>query len=468
MSEPFVFERRLDTRLIISVIALGLMGFVAVASETAMNVIFPTLMKEFSIPTSTVQWVTTINLLMLAIIIPTASWLTKRFRMKSLFMAAWALFTIGTLIGFWSPSFSLLILARILQGISGGITIPLMNIIILEQVPYKNTATIMGLATLTIVLGPALGPALGGMIVSIAGWRWIFGCMLPILVLAGIFGVTCIRQSRILEKTPFDLLSFLLLGVSFFCIIYPASTISHVGIGSPIVWGLFAVAIILLAIFIKHARKIEKPLLNLDILKTPVFTFCLIALLLAQFVTLTRGFMIPNLFQLYGGVSAFVAGCIVLPACAIGAIMNPFSGRIYDTIGPKIPITIGFILILLDLTIEMFAMVHVSAYVMMAICVIYCVGQSLALGNTTTFALRNLPGSQYADGTAVINTMQQLFGAIGTAVASTLITFGQAALPDDLAQGTANGTQSALYLNFALGIIILLCALKALKSGKSN
>ena len=468
MSETFSFERRLDARLIVSVMALGLMSFTAILFETAMNVIFPTLMTEFDIPTSTVQWVTTVNLMTLAIVIPTSSWLTKRFKMKSLFIASWLFFTVGTLCGLWSPNFAVLILGRVLQGISGGISIPLMNIIILEQVPYKNTATIMGIATLVIVLGPALGPAFGGFIVGIASWRMIFGVMLPLLVLSGIFGITCIRQSRQLEKAPFDFVSFLLLGVSFLCIIYPTSTISHVGIGSPIVWGMLAVAVVLLVIFVRHARKVEKPLLNLDILKTPTFTFCLIALLLAQFATLTRGFMIPNLFQLHGGVTAFVAGIIVLPACLIGAVLNPFSGRIYDTIGPKLPVTIGFILILTDLALEMFFMVHVSAYVMMAICVIYCVGQSLALGNTTTFALRNLPGDQYGDGTAVINTLQQLSGAVGTAVASTLITFGQAALPDDIAQGTANGTQWALYLNFALGIIMFLCAMKGLRSGKKQ
>ena len=467
MSE-FKFERRLDARLIISVLALGLMSFTAILFETAMNVIFPTLMQEFDIPTSTVQWVTTVNLMTLAIIIPTSSWLTKRFKMKHLFIASWLFFTAGTLLGLWSPSFSVLLIGRVLQGISGGISIPLMNIIILEQVPFKNTATIMGIATLVIVLGPALGPAFGGFIVGIASWRMIFGSMLPLLALSGIFGITCIRQSRALQRAPFDIVSFLLLGISFLCIIYPTSVISHVGISSPIIWGLLLVAVVLLTIFVKHARKVEKPLLNLDILKTPTFTYCLIALLLAQFATLSRGFMIPNLFQLHGGVSAFVAGFIVLPACIISALMNPFSGRIYDTIGPKIPVTIGFILILIDLALEMFFMVHVTAYTMMAICVIYCVGQSLALGNTTTFALRNLPGDQYGDGTAVINTLQQLFGAIGTAVASTLITFGQAALPDDIAQGTANGTQTALYLNFVLGIIMVICAIKGLRSGNTN
>ena len=92
-----------------------------------------------------------------------------------------------------------------------------------------------------------------------------------------------------------------------------------------------------------------------------------------------------------------MAGIIVLPACIVSALMNPFSGRIYDTIGPKIPVTIGFILILADLLIEMLFMVHVSAYVMMGICFIYCIGQSFALGNVTTFALRNLPGDQWMD-----------------------------------------------------------------------
>lgn len=468
MSESFQFERRLDARLIVSVLAIGLMSFVAILFETAMNVIFPILMQEFDIPTSTVQWVTTVNLMTLAIVIPTSSWLTKRFKMKTLFVAAWLFFTVGTLCGLWSPNFAVLIIGRILQGISGGITIPLMNIIILEQVPYKNTATIMGIATLIIVLGPALGPAFGGLIVGITGWRMIFGTMLPLLILSGICGIFCIRQSRVLEKAPFDLASFLLLGVSFFCIIYPTSNISHLGFTSPIVLGMLAIAVVLLAIFVRHAHKVEKPLLNLAILKTPTFTFCLIALLLCQFVTLDRGFMIPNLFQLHGGVTAFVAGIIVLPACALGAIMNPFSGRIYDTIGPKIPVTIGFILLLIDLIVEMFFMVHVSAYVMMGIAVIYCVGQSLALGNTTTFALRNLPGDQYADGTAVINTLQQLFGAIGTAIASTLITFGQAAYPNDIGQGTAVGTQWALYLNFAIGVVFVICAMKGLYSGKKQ
>ena len=134
----FTFERRLDARLIIAVIATGLMSFTGICVETAMNVVFPTLMKEFNIPTSTVQWVTTIYLLVLAIIIPASSWLKKRFMTRTLFGASLALFIVGTLLGLWSPSFSVLMLGRILQGAGTGIALPMMFNIIIEQVPTKN------------------------------------------------------------------------------------------------------------------------------------------------------------------------------------------------------------------------------------------------------------------------------------------------------------------------------------------
>ena len=437
----FTFERRLDARLIIAVIATGLMSFTGICVETAMNVVFPTLMKEFNIPTSTVQWVTTIYLLVLAIIIPASSWLKKRFMTRTLFGASLALFIVGTLLGLWSPSFSVLMLGRILQGAGTGIALPMMFNIIIEQVPTKNIGMIMGFATLTIALGPAVGPSLGGFIISFAGWRMIFGCLLPILMVSAIGGLSCIRQSSPLSKEPFDVSGFLMLSVSFICLIYALSNISVLSATSPIFLGLLCIAILFLALFIRHCRKAVNPLLNLNILHTKRYSFCLMALLLLQFFTLSRGFMIPNLFQLSNGLNAFEAGCIVLPACIIGALLNPISGRTYDQFGAKLPIL----------------------FVMMGICVIYCLGQGFGQSNITTYALRGLPLENNADGTAVINTLQQLFGAIGTAVTSTLVSMGQTAVPDNLAAGTALGTQWALILNAILAVIMVVLVLLGLR-----
>ncbi|MEE0229536.1 MAG: DHA2 family efflux MFS transporter permease subunit [Peptococcaceae bacterium] len=459
----FTFERRLDARLIIAVVATGLMSFTGICVETAMNVVFPTLMREFNIPTSTVQWVTTIYLLVLAIIIPASSWLKKRFMTRTLFGASLALFIVGTLFGLWSPYFAVLMLGRVLQGAGTGITLPMMFNIIVEQVPTKNIGMIMGFATLTIALGPAVGPALGGFIINYAGWRMIFGSLLPILIISAIGGMSCIRQSSPLFKEPFDISGFLMLSMSFICLIYGLSNISYLGVTSPTFLGLILVAILFLALFSSHCRKAKNPLLYLGILRTKRFTFSLMALLLLQFFTLSRGFMIPNLFQLSNGLNAFEAGCILLPACIVGALLNPVSGRVYDRFGAKLPILFGVTCIFLEIILEMFFMCRVSSAVMMGICVIYCLGQGFGQSNITTYALRGLPLENNADGTAVINTLQQLFGAIGTAVASTLVSMGQASLSSDIAAGTALGTQWALTLNVGLSIVMVALILMGLR-----
>lgn len=456
--EEIIFERRIDKRVIISVVATGLLTFTGVCAETAMNVIFPTLMREFDITTSMVQWVTTINLLMLAIIIPTSSWLKKCFRTRTLFVVAVSFFALGTILGMWSPYFEVLILRRMLQGIGTGMAMPMMNNIVIEQIPKGNTATVMGFATLTIALGPAVGPAIGGAIVSIAGWRMIFAGLLPFVIISAIGGITCIYQSSSIDKRSFDLKGFLMLAICFTCLLVPLSNISSWGITNPVVWLMVAFSIIVLFVFKAHCDKRDTPLLNLTILKTPAFTFSLIALLLCQFLTLARGLMIPNFFQQTNGESAFLSGCIILPACLIGALMNPFSGKLYDTIGAKVPILLGFSCILVEVILELIFMLHVSAYVMMGIGVLYCIGQSLCTGNTTTYALRSLADDKTADGTAVINTLQQLFGAVGTAVASTVVSLGQAAYSEDIAEGTAVGTHWALILLVIIAVIMTGCA----------
>lgn len=459
----FTFERRLDARLIIAVVATGLMSFTGICVETAMNVVFPTLMKEFNIPTSTVQWVTTIYLLVLAIIIPASSWLKKRFMTRTLFGASLALFIAGTLLGLWSPNFAVLMLGRVLQGAGTGITLPMMFNIIVEQVPTKNIGMIMGFASLTIALGPAVGPALGGFIINYAGWRMIFGSLLPILIIAAIGGMSCIRQSSPLSKEPFDVPGFLMLSICFICLIYGLSNISYLGVTSPIFLALILVALLFLALFAGHCRKAKAPLLYLGILHTKRFTFSLTALLLLQFFTLSRGFMIPNLFQLSNGLNAFEAGCILLPACIVGALLNPVSGRVYDRFGARLPILFGISCIFLEIVLEMFFMCRVSSAVMMGICVIYCLGQGFGQSNITTYALRGLPLENNADGTAVINTLQQLFGAIGTAVASTLVSMGQASLSSDIGAGTALGTQWALTLNTGLAVVMVALVLMGLR-----
>ena len=174
-------EKKIDLRLILAILASGIMTFSGIVVETAMNVTFPTLMREFAVGTSAVQWITTGYLLVLATIIPTSSYLNRRFPMKALFLAANLLFISGTVLAGAAPTFSLLLLGRIIQGVGTGIALPLMFNIILARVPEDKLGVMMGVASLIIATAPAVGPFLGGMIVQHFGWRMIFAAPPAIL-----------------------------------------------------------------------------------------------------------------------------------------------------------------------------------------------------------------------------------------------------------------------------------------------
>ena len=205
-------------------------------------------MEEFGIGTSTVQWITTGYLLILAMIIPASSYLKKRFTLKKLFVTAICLFLIGTIMAAVTPVFSLLLLGRLIQGVGTGIALPLMFNIVLEQVPAKKLGLMMGIASLITAMAPAVGPSVGGMLVSNFGWRMIFISLIPLLLLSFFLGVFSIRQVTETEKISFQWLDYIFLAAGFACFIFATSTASEAGWISVQVLGLLAASIICIVI----------------------------------------------------------------------------------------------------------------------------------------------------------------------------------------------------------------------------
>jgi DHA2 family lincomycin resistance protein-like MFS transporter len=335
------FQRKLDLKLILSVIAAGLMSFTGVVVATAMNVTFPTLMKQFGIGTATVQWITTGYLLMLSVIIPLSSFLKKRFPMKHLFLFAVSVFIIATVMCMLAPTFTVLLLGRLLQGVGAGIALPLMFNIVLEQTPFDKMGFMMGIASLIAAIAPAVGPSFGGLIVNTLGWRMIFAFLLPLLVISLVLGIYAIRQSSATEHVSFDVPGYLLIIIGFFCFIYGINSASKVGWISIRVAVLFLICLAALLLFVHHTKYLEKPLIDLKIFGISKFTFSVLFLILLQFICLGIGFLLPNYSQLVMGENALTAGCILLPGCIIGAVLNPFTGKLLDHCGASLPIFIG-------------------------------------------------------------------------------------------------------------------------------
>ena len=451
------FERKIDHKLILSIIAAGIMSFSGVVVETAMNVTFPTLMKEFQVGTSTVQWITTGYLLILSVIIPASSWLKRRFRTKTLFLTANILFITGTILCASAPTFALLLMGRLIQGVGTGIALPLMFNIVLEQAPYDKMGVMMGIASLITAVAPAVGPSLGGMIVNLLGWRMIFVVLLPLLILSLLFGLTSIRQVSSTQKLTFGVKDYLLLVIGFAAMIFGINLASSCGWISLPVLLLLAVSAAALVLFYRSSLCSRSPLIRVQVLRCTPFTLSVLAILLIQFICLGMGFLIPNYAQLVSGENPFISGCLLLPGCIIGAALSPFSGKLLDRIGAKKPILTGnFSVIISAICFTLF--LGKSGLLMIAgFYIFFALGQGFSVGTTMTNGLSSLPQELTSDGNAVINTVQQLAGAIGTAVCSTIVASSQTSAHTMVA-GTTTGTIHAFFLLAALAILMLGCS----------
>ena len=315
---------RIDKRVYAAILATGLMSFSGVIVETAMNITFPTLMKEFDITTNMVQWMTSIYLLIVAIIVPLSAILKKSFATKKLFLCANLLFITGALIDALAGSFAFLLIGRAIQGIGTGIALPLMFNIILEQVPQSKIGFMMGLANMITGIAPAIGPTFGGIVVSSLGWRWVFYFLLPLLVISLLLGIWGIERQKI------DGISFAGIAMMFSGLIFGFSNLSSGQflswqVGSALLFGLIGMIVLIV-----RSLKIAVPILNLRLFKNQAFTGHVLGFFLTQIISLGFAFLLPNYIQLVNGNSALLAGLLVFPAGFMGPFFGQFRGKLLD------------------------------------------------------------------------------------------------------------------------------------------
>ena len=435
---------KIEPRVVGAVLATGLMSLSGVIVETAMNITFPTLMKQFNVTTGTVQWMTTLYLLIVACIVPLSSYLKRRFKLKQLFIVANLLFIAGLLMDACATTFPLLLLGRAIQGFGTGIALPLMFNIILEQVPLSRIGMMTGVGTLVTAIGPAIGPTYGGLLVTNLNWRYIFWILLPFLVISFFVGIRTIKQVATTSAERFDFWSLLGVIITFAGLIFGFSSLGAHPFLSWSVAGAMVFGLLGLAFFIQRARHQEHPLIQLAAVANPAFAWHLVAFFLVQITALGLSFVLPNYLQLVNQQSAFVAGLVVLPGAVVGAAFSPIGGNILDRFGAKRPILLGLGLVVITLAVMTGAATQLSVGGILGLYVGYMVGIGAALGNIMTDGLKQLPATLKADGNALMNAMQQFAGAMGTAIVSAIIAASQASGVGSTAIKTATGSQWAL------------------------
>ncbi|MCI1984586.1 MAG: MFS transporter [Bifidobacteriaceae bacterium] len=444
--------QKIPPKVFCAVLAAGLLSLSGVIIETAMNVTFPTLMREFSVSTDTVQWMTTLYLLVVSIIVPLSAGLKARFATKKLFILANLLFITGIILDMTAPIFPMLLVGRAVQGVGTGIALPLMFNIILEQVPAQKIGVMMGFGTLITAIAPAIGPTFGGLVVSSMSWRYIFVFLLPVLLVSLVMGIIAIEQKNILRKVHFDIASIVLIAITFCGIIIGFSSMASTAFLSLRVAGAMAIGIIALAGFVFRQLHIDAPIIDVRLFKNLNFSGYSLGFFLFQSSALGLSFILPNYIQLVDGNSALQAGLVVLPGAVLGAVFAPLGGRILDIMGPKPPLLSGPAIAIVAMALLTALSGSLSTTSICWIYLLYMLGTGLTMGNTMTTGLAQLPQASRSDGNAIFTTIQQFAGAVGTSIVAALVAAGQSGASNQ-ATGTAAGSRMA-FLTLTVALVI--------------
>ncbi|MBP2652438.1 MAG: drug resistance transporter, EmrB/QacA subfamily [Firmicutes bacterium] len=409
-----------EQQTIIAVVAIAIITFMGILSETALNIAYSRLMDQFNISAATIQWLTTGYLLTLSAFIPLSPILVKCYRTKKLFRTAVIIFLTGTLLCGFALNFGMLLLGRIIQAVGTSITLPLMVNIILEKIPVSRRGKIMGIVGLVTCFAPALGPTFGGVVIEWINWHWIFILMLPVLMLAFGLGSKYIMDIHTTDQIVIDYPSIILSTIGLVGIVYGVSISADFGWLDPKVLGCLAIGLLSLGGFIYKQLQLPNPLIEVRVFTYPMFTLGMVIVMISMMTVLAAGFILPLYLQKSLGCSSLVTALAMLPGAAINGVMSPVTGKFLDKHGPKLLLSVGFLLV--SLMVYMFAFFNCNFYDVIIIYAVFMFGASMLAIPAQSNGLNQLPKEYNADGSAIVNTLQQVSGAVGTALASSIFT----------------------------------------------
>ena len=443
--------------LIIGVMVVA--AFVMILNETIVSIALPHLAREMDVDTTTVQWLISGFLVTMAVVIPTTGFLLERFTPRQVFLVALSSFSGGTLLSAVALGFPALLIGRMVQACGTAVMIPLVMTSVMKLIPADRRGAMMGTISIVIGVAPAIGPTVGGAVLALLGWRWMFWLVLVLAVALLGFGIARLHVPTTTRKTPLDLLSVGLSAVGFAGFVYGLSSIGQGG-GILPPWASIAIGVASLCVFVWRQRRLQaenRPLLDLRTLNQARYRLALILSLLVFMALLGAGaILLPIYLQNVLGHGTLAAGLALLPGgLTMAAIARPV-GMLYDRIGARplvIPGAVG-----MTGALTLLAVLGASAPLGAVIATHVLLMSSLGMMMTPlmTDALGSLSDDLYSHGSALLATLQQVAGALGGAVfvsVAALASLHPAGTPD------AAGLRVAFFVAAgigALGIVVSL------------
>src|SRR5512138_2224095 len=395
--------------------------FMIILDSTVVNIAFPTLRAEFGAGLSDAQWVISIYVLALGITTPVSGFLADRFHIKRMYLLGLGIFAFGSLLCGLAPSLGWLIAARALQGFGGGMSQPLGPAQLYRAFPPKEQGTALGYFGIVLVFAPALGPILGGWLVDANLWRLIFFINIPIGILGVILGSRFLQDYQVERKPAFDPLGLITAVIGFGSVLYAASIAENSGwTGSTTLLAL-GIGIVALILHVIIELRVKEPMSSLRLFANPVFLNAALVGYVATIAMFGAEFLMPVYLQAFRGRTALETGFILLAIAIPSGIATPLAGRLYDKIGPRMNLIIGFAI----LCINTWQLSQIGATTPISYIIFLLVLRGLAFGLTlqTSFvaALSSIPLDNLPRGSSLVNSTRFVVQAVAVAAMATIV-----------------------------------------------
>ncbi len=402
-----------------SVVVLG--AVMSILDTTIVNVAIDALSRDFRAPLSTIQWVSTGYLLALSMVIPLTGWAVEKFGAKTMWMLSLTLFLGGSALSGAAWSAGSLITFRILQGIGGGMIMPIGQTILAQAAGPQRMGRVMSIIGVPMLMGPVLGPIIGGLIVDTVTWRWIFYVNIPIGVVALILAARILPPTHRGTAKPLDATGALLLSPGLALLVYGLAEAGNQGSTAQVFVPL-VLAAVLLTSFVAHALRTRlPPLIDVRLFGDRSFSAAAATTFLFGAALFGAMLLLPLYYQIVRGQTALTAGLLMAPQGIGAAVAMPVAGRLTDRLGAGKIVPLGLVLAMVG-TLAYTQLGADTSYTLLALSLfVRGLGFGCTMMPSVAAAYQTLQKSQVPRATTAVNIIQRVGGSVGTAVLAVVL-----------------------------------------------
>lgn len=440
--------------------------FIVILNETIMINALPRLQVEFGVSERDSQWLTTAFLLTMAVVIPVTGWFLQRVTTRQAFGLAMAVFCAGTLLAALTPSstFWVLVGARVIQAAGTAVMMPLLMTTLMSVVPESDRGRVMGNVTLAMSVAPAMGPAVSGLILEYMSWRWMFGLVLPVAALIAFAGLARLRNVGEPTAGSIDVLSVVASALGFGSLVYGLSIVGGEDqpLGPQYLIGGGLIVIVLFVLRQIGLQRRDAPLLDLRTLRHRTFAISLALMVVAFMGFLGSLVLLPFYLQGARGLSTLETGLLMMPGGLAMGLLGPQVGKVFDRVGGRPLVIPGAAGIVVALALFSRVGAETPYAVIVAMHMLLMVSLAGVFTPVFTLGLGAVPPQLYSHASSLLGSLQQVAGAIGSAISLTILaSFTGSLAPGDarFAGAIIDGLDRAFTVSAALSVLVLVFAI---------